>query len=187
MSNPAPVRSTTTSASWAATIVRRKRCPALPDVPPRPPSRRDSLNRVRDDCIAGTRPKTMPVASVTIDVTSRTVPFTPTPSIRGKSDGATARRIRNPPTASSTPAMPPISDRRTLSVSNCRMSLPPLAPNAMRTVTSLSRTAARDRSKFATFAHAISNTAATAPSMIQSVVRSVCPTTCSGSGTMYTP
>jgi hypothetical protein len=57
----------------------------------------------------------------------------------------------------------------------------------MRTVTSRSRTAARERRRFATFAQAMSSTAATAPSMIQSAVRSVGPTTCSGNGTTYAP
>ena len=58
---------------------------------------------------------------------------------------------------------------------------------ARRTLTSRSRAAARDSSRFATLAQPISSTAATAASMIQSAVRSVGPTSCCGSGTMLSP
>ena len=44
-----------------------------------------------------------------------------------------------------------------LSVSNCRITLRRLAPNASRTPISFCRMAARASSKFATFAHAMSS------------------------------
>ena len=49
-----------------------------------------------------------------------------------------------------------------LSVRNCRTSLARLAPSAARTATSRRLPAARDSSKFATFAHAMSSTKLTA-------------------------
>ena len=54
--------------------------------------------------------------------------------------------------------MPPaMSDSRIASMSSCRTTCQRLAPIATRTLTSLERCAARDRSKFATFALAIAS------------------------------
>ena len=61
------------------------------------------------------------------------------------------------------------------------------APRATRTLISRSRTAARESMRLATFAHAMSSTAPTAAIITHSDVRSVRPTTCSGSGTRCTP
>ena len=52
---------------------------------------------------------------------------------------------------------------------------------------SRSRVAARESMRLATLAHAMRSTAATAPSIIQSAVRSVLPMTCCRSGTTFTP
>ena len=60
---------------------------------------------------------------------------------------------------------------------------PRLAPSAARTAISCCRASARDSSRLATFAHAISSTKPTAPSSISSD-RRTSPTTCSCSGTM---
>ena len=65
---------------------------------------------------------------------------------------------------SSKPTPPPSAASNTLSVRNCRVSRERLAPSARRKAISFCRTAARARSRLATFAHAISRTNPTAPS-----------------------
>ena len=58
-----------------------------------------------------------------------------------------------------------------LSVNNCRTIRPRLAPTAARIASSRCRVTPRDSSRLATFAHAISNTSATATAMIDSAGR----------------
>ena len=58
---------------------------------------------------------------------------------------------------------PPATASSTLSVSSCRTMRPRLAPRAARTAISRWRASARESSRFATFAQAISSTNATAP------------------------
>ncbi len=66
------------------------------------------------------------------------------------------------------PAIPPIAESSTLSVSICRMMRPRLAPIAARIAISFCLAALRARSRLATFAQAISSTNPTAPSSARS-------------------
>ena len=59
--------------------------------------------------------------------------------------------------------MPPNPESNRLSVSNCRMIRPRLAPIAARKAISFPRTEARASRRFATLAFAISRTQTTAP------------------------
>ena len=72
---------------------------------------------------------------------------------------------------STTPRTAPVTDRRTLSVSSCRVIRAAPAPSAARMAISLRRAAARDSRTFATFAHAISSTIVAAASSTTSAVR----------------
>ena len=83
--------------------------------------------------------------------------------------------------ASARPAAAPAAARTRLSVRSCRASRARLAPRAVRTAISELRRVARIRSRFATFAHAISVTSPTAPSSISSAGRTS-PTRVSASG-----
>ena len=69
------------------------------------------------------------------------------------------------------PAPPPISDRTMPSVSTCRTTRRRAAPIASRTAISRFRDAARASIRFATFAHAMSSTQATAPNNTKSARR----------------
>ena len=69
---------------------------------------------------------------------------------------------------------------------SCRAIRARPAPSAARTAISCSRSVARASSRFATLAHAISSTNPTAPKITSSACRTP-PTTCSCSGTMFTP
>ena len=71
-----------------------------------------------------------------------------------------------PSAAKATPSRPPRSEIINASVRSCRMRRVRPAPMALRTAISLSRPAARVSNKFATLAHAISNTNATAVVMM---------------------
>ena len=65
--------------------------------------------------------------------------------------------------ATTNPASPPPSARSTLSVNSCERSLARLTPNARRTAISRRRRNARAKSRFATFAQAISSTTIATP------------------------
>ena len=73
--------------------------------------------------------------------------------------------------ASASPAIAPSPASTRLSIRNCAINLPRPAPSAARTATSRRRTAPRDSSRFARLTHAISRTAADAPS---STISDVC-------------
>ena len=85
-----------------------------------------------------------------------------------------------------TPPVPASSASTTLSVNICRTRRIRPAPTAARTTSSRPRADARASSRFATFAHAISNTNATAASSTNSVCL-VSPTTISCTGTTAMP
>ena len=82
--------------------------------------------------------------------------------------------------------MPPSVARKTLSVRNCRISRRRLAPTARRRAISFLRAMARVKSRFDTFAQAISRTKVTVPSRMNSVDR-IGPTTFSCSATTEIP
>ncbi len=76
-----------------------------------------------------------------------------------------------PPNASTIPKAPPRHPRTTLSTSSCRTTRQRDAPRATRTAISRERFAARDSSRLATFAHAISSTKPTAPIIARKICR----------------
>ena len=78
------------------------------------------------------------------------------------SEGLTASSPGMAQAASRTPTNPPIRASSTLSVSNCRTRRRRLAPRAVRIETSRDRVVARASKRLVTFAHAMSNTKATA-------------------------
>ena len=75
----------------------------------------------------------------------------------------TASNVRTPQIAISHPSTPPVIDSNTLSTSNCRITRQRLAPRAARMEISRDRPTARPSNRFATLAHAINSTNATAP------------------------
>ncbi len=88
--------------------------------------------------------------------------------------------------ANTSPSRPAASASSALSVTSCETSRRRLAPSAARTPSSLVLALARASRRFATLAHAISSTSATAPASRFSVGR-VAPTSCSCSGTTIAP
>ena len=104
-------------------------------------------------------------------------------SRRGTLPGPSMRTHFKLPNASKTPNAPPHNESSRLSVSSWRAMRTRFAPIAMRTAISFCRASARDSWRFATLAHAISSTNATAKSSTNNVPR-LSPTTCSDKGTM---
>ncbi len=100
----------------------------------------------------------------------------------GSRSATTARRNPSAHHASNNPQTPPRSDRTTLSASSWRTSLPRPAPSAARTASSRWREVARASSKFATLAHAMRRTKATAPARTRRAGRTS-PVSCSRTGT----
>jgi hypothetical protein len=82
---------------------------------------------------------------------------------RGKSCGSSFVIKSTPHIAKNNPIAPPASASIVLSVRSCRITRHREAPSAARMAISFCREAAFASSKFATFAHAISNTKLTAP------------------------
>ena len=106
---------------------------------------------------AGASPNSRPATTVRVMLNARTVMFRLRSSVIGKGSGrSAATRPFNIPDARSTPAAPPAVASRTLSVSNCRISVPRRAPMASRIATSFFRSAAWASRKLARFAQAIS-------------------------------
>ena len=91
-----------------------------------------------------------------------------------------------PAIARHTPATPPSSATRKLSVRIWRTIRPRLAPMAMRSAISLARTAPRIRNRFATFAQATRSTKIAAPSST-SIAGRTSPENASRSGCRLTP
>ena len=75
--------------------------------------------------------------------------------------------------ASNTPNTPPASDISTVSDSTCRSTRPRLAPSTVRIAISFRRPHVFASVRFATFAHAISSTNATAPIITHNVERAL--------------
>ena len=65
--------------------------------------------------------------------------------------------------ASKSPSAPPLSEKNRLSVRNCRMRRPRLAPTDMRTATSLARAVPRTSRRLATLTQETSSTRPTMP------------------------
>ena len=114
-----------------------------------------------DDCSAGMRLKRIPVAIESSSAKPRT-----RQSVRRSKSKVTSLGRRMPLTAlliaeaRNTPAAPPPSEMRRLSVSSCLTSRCRLAPTASRTAISRRRAVARASSRLARFTHASKSTSA---------------------------
>ena len=99
---------------------------------------------MRDAFHAGTIPKRMPDNTETTNAKARASPSTRIPGSIGSVLTSTVASHFVPSTAITSPAMPPIIDNSTLSVSNCCAMRPRPAPSAERTDSSRWRGAARE-------------------------------------------
>ena len=129
----------------------------------------DSFRAVITDaaapCSAGTRPKITAVASVISAANTITPPFSSGVMSIGSGAGGTNRRARSlVHQANATPAAPPNSASRLLSVSICCTRRLRLAPSVRRTAVSRWRVAALASRRLATLAQAISSTTPATPS-----------------------
>ena len=113
----------------------------------------------------------MPVSTASAPVNTRTCQSMCASSKRGVSEGRTALSRLSPSLAKANPSNPPNDACITLSVRSCRIIRCRPAPSAVRMLISLSRIAARESARLATFEHAIINTSATAPRRISNRVR----------------
>ena len=108
---------------------------------------------------AGAVPNTTPEIMDTITANKRTRPSTLASDTCGIPAGESTTNRRTITTASPQPARPPASARTMLSVSLCRNKRPRPAPTTARTANSFFRPTLCDKTRFATFAQAIRNTA----------------------------
>ena len=178
--------SATASATSATTRPARSREPPPASAPARPPCRSDWFTSARVACSAGATPNRKLDTTETTSANASTLASMPTSPRRGNPAGAAAMSAATIHRANSRPSSPPASASRQLSVTNCATRRLRLAPSAARTPSSLVLAVARASSRFATFAHAISSTSATAPASRFRVGR-VSPTSCSRSGTTIAP
>ncbi len=132
--SPAPISRTNDSATSEITSALRVRCfMGLPPVRPAP-CFRVSLRLVLVNCNAGTIPIMMPATNDTRRVKPRARVSIPISLETGRPPSRTS--ILLPHTASARPSSPPVTARRTLSVSSCRTSRARPAPSAIRTAIS---------------------------------------------------
>lgn len=163
MKSSAPMTSTIESAISPTTSDERSRAVARLS-PARIPLRRSPKSSERATCHAGAAPKSSPVATATSTVYRSTSGWIPMRIQYVGSSGIVAMFTRSIQAASTTPTTAPARASSTLSVSSWRTMRPRPAPIAVRTAISRLRSAARASIRFATFAHAMSSTKATAPS-----------------------
>ena len=123
-----------------------------------------AFRSVRAPCHAGAKPNVIPVSNEINRVKASTRPSIATLSMRGTFGGRIDMDVCRLAHASISPAAQPIPVSTRLSVKNCRINRPRLAPSAARMAVSALRRVARAKSRLATFEHAISKTSATAPS-----------------------
>ncbi len=172
---------TMASASSVMARVLRRRRKARPAVPPRPTSLRAVLRLHPVPCMAGARPKIMPVASETTRVKAKRRRSVAACDRRGTLAGPAWARRRMTSTEESRPRTPPPRASRVLSVSSWVTMRPRPAPRAERRAISLRRPAPRASRRLATFTHAISRRHTTAAISTQSARRT--PPTSSSSRT----
>ena len=164
MKRPAPVSAITDKATWPITnrvrILTRR--PGLVHRPLR--SRRSVARLVRVALSAGANPKITPVTTETSSVKPNTRPFRLGPaSPLITHGGLTVHSRSRTQRASTRPAAPPITDRKTLSVISCAIKRPLPTPSAKRRASSFRRPAARTSNRLPTLAHAINRTSALTP------------------------
>ena len=120
---------------------------------------------------AGPTPNAMLVISVSAVANARTRRSAPGRSATGNASGTRRASRGVPATASTTPIMPPIPARTTLSVSSRRTSRSRPAPSATRTAVSCLRIITRTNSSVARFPQAVSITHKAAPNTASTSVR----------------
>jgi hypothetical protein len=140
----------------------------------RPPAFIETARSTREALAAGASPNQRPLSTESAVTNARTPPSIATCEKPLASAGSTTFRPRTASCASATPSRPPMSASATLSVSSCRRMRLRLAPSAARSPISLRRDAARESSRLATFAHAISSTIPTAAWSTSSGRRTSC-------------
>ena len=162
---PAAISSSSDSATSPTTrsFLRSKRVRRSPSVASVPLSAGTSPGR--DASSAGAMPNRMPVAHESSSENSSTRRSIEKSKVSGSAPagGGAAWNAAVTAQAMATPAAPPRSDNSTLSVRSWRTSRVRLAPSARRTATSRRLDEARDSSRFAMLAQAISSTAPTTP------------------------
>ena len=154
----------------------------------RPADRSDAaaLMLAREATNAGSRPNSTPAASaVSAENVSARVSIAIGFQLR-RSAGRSAARSGCEIHARPTPAAAPTTASSTLSVKSCRTTRSRLAPSADRIASSRLRDTPCVSSKPATFAHATSNSSATAPTIAVST-SVVLPTSASRAETTVTP
>ena len=178
MSSPAPTSRTSASAISAATSPsRRRRCSRL--VPARASSRTAEPSVTSLVCRSGASAHNKPQPSDNAVATASARPSSAIPSARGSSAPAMRTNDSSATHAIPTPRTPPAAASGSTSPINWRASRPREAPSMIRVAISRRRSTLRESSRFATLAHAMSNTATTAQSRRRSawrVVPSISPT-----------
>ena len=187
MSRPAPVRTTSVSAT----------CPAMSapctdeakrlEAPRVPPDLSISLTLARSTCHAGSRPNTRPVNTETVSANSNAAPSTPIADERGtRPGGSWLVRAGSPTAARTMPAAPPARESSRLSRMTARARVCGVAPSARRTASSCRRATPRASMRLARLTQAMSSTRPTAPTSSSSEERRP-PTRISSSGCSATP
>jgi hypothetical protein len=151
--------------------------------PPADPSRSAPVSCSADMDRAGTSAAMIAATAPATTAASNTLPFSRTSSRNGVPCGAMAASPGISTQARPTPAVTPTAASTTPSMSNCCRSRPRLAPSDSRTASSRARPEPRTSARFATFAHAINSTPATAPSSTYSASEVLASTMYSRSGT----
>ena len=181
--SPAAISSTTASAisvTTSAEAARRARRLALT----RPGATSASPVRSAAAPAAEIRPNTSVVSTARPSVNASTPRLRPASASPGTPtlSGTSATSAGTPQYAATRPTTPAATARTRLSAMSCARIWPRLAPSATRSAISCRRPSARASSRLPTFAHAISRTTPTAPSISTSGCR-VLPTSSSRSET----
>ena len=180
-SRPAPASRLMQSAICPATSRPRRRRERRLSLAPRLSVRSATCGSERSTDSAGASPKARPVHSESTAVTRTTPPSSDRSAESGRAVRATTRSVDKASQATSTPAAPPVSASRTLSVSNCRTRRPRPAPSARRSASSLRRDSVRASTAPVRLAQAMNNTSAALIMRTSSGVR-MSPTIASRSG-----
>ncbi len=168
ISRPAPTNSASDNATSAVIRTARARVFTCPPLVPRDSSLRAAACAAIALRQAGHMANSRTVVTVTANDTQTAVKSTAGVAWLGIMAGASDSKAGTAPPARTTPSRPPASAITAASASPKPINRARLAPSAALTASSCSRWLPRASNKLARFAHAISNTIADAPSMINS-------------------
>ncbi len=183
--SPAPISSTSESATSETTSTLRV-LPPLASELPRLPCFSASFTSVRVKRSEGIKPASTPVKIETTRVNTKTCVSSVTSTKRGSRSASIFTISPMLARARSNPRAPPATDNTTVSAKMWRTMATRPAPKAVRIAISLRRAKVFAKTRFATFAHAISKTKATAPKSTSSAGR-MSPTSCSRKGIAVAP